>query len=31
MPIAAILGVEGQTLNPWERGFLREADPTLLD
>ena len=27
MPIAAILGVEGQTLNPWERGFLREADP----
>jgi beta-N-acetylhexosaminidase len=27
MPIAAILGVEGTSLNTWERGFLRDADP----
>ncbi|NAZ35395.1 glycoside hydrolase family 3 protein [Rubellimicrobium sp. CFH 75288] len=26
-PSAAILGVEGATLNPWERGFLREVNP----
>jgi beta-N-acetylhexosaminidase len=27
MPLSAILGVDGPTLNAWERGFLREADP----
>lgn len=27
MPLSAILGVEGLSLNAWERGFLREADP----
>ena len=27
MPLSAILGVEGQSLNAWERGFLRDADP----
>ncbi|HVG49701.1 MAG TPA: glycoside hydrolase family 3 N-terminal domain-containing protein [Rubellimicrobium sp.] len=27
MPLAAILGVEGTSLNAWERGFLRDADP----
>ncbi len=27
MPLSAILGVEGQSLNAWERAFLRDADP----
>jgi beta-N-acetylhexosaminidase len=27
MAMAAILGVEGTALTPWERGFLRDADP----
>ncbi|EPX85906.1 Beta-glucosidase-related glycosidase [Rubellimicrobium thermophilum DSM 16684] len=27
MAMAAILGVGGTALDPWERGFLREADP----
>ena len=27
MPLSAILGVEGLSLNAWERGFLRDADP----
>ncbi|EYD76222.1 Beta N-acetyl-glucosaminidase [Rubellimicrobium mesophilum DSM 19309] len=27
MPLSAILGVSGTSLDAWERGFLRDADP----